>query len=137
MMKYVIGFVFSEDLKKVLLIRNSRPAWQAGKLNGIGGKIEETDVTPIAAMEREFKEETGETAPWWLYTGIVHYPDVELYVYTACSDKVIYGVKSITDEQLVVADTCNISDVLANTRWMIYFAVDSLTENCVFEVSYL
>jgi 8-oxo-dGTP pyrophosphatase MutT (NUDIX family) len=56
--EYVLGIMFSENEKKVLVIWKSRPAWQVDKLNGIGGKIEEGE-TPIEAMHREFREETG------------------------------------------------------------------------------
>ena len=42
MREYVCGFLFSPDRKKVLLIRKRRPAWQAGKLNGVGGKVDST-----------------------------------------------------------------------------------------------
>jgi 8-oxo-dGTP diphosphatase len=56
MQLYVCGFLFSPDRSRVLLIRKNRPAWQAGKLNGVGGKIEAGE-TPIHAMIREFREE--------------------------------------------------------------------------------
>ncbi len=36
---YVVGFMFTEDEKQVVLIEKKRPEWQAGKLNGVGGKI--------------------------------------------------------------------------------------------------
>lgn len=55
--RYVVGFLFSEDESRVLLVLKNRPAWQEGKLNGVGGKIEAGE-TPLQAMEREFKEET-------------------------------------------------------------------------------
>lgn len=55
---YVAGFMFDAYKKRVALIRKNKPAWQRGKLNGIGGKIEPGE-TAIAAMVREFKEETG------------------------------------------------------------------------------
>lgn len=56
-MNYVCGFMIDlED--NVLLILKNRPAFQAGKWNGIGGKIEGIE-TPHAAMVREFKEECG------------------------------------------------------------------------------
>ena len=55
---YVAGFLFSPDRSRVLLIRKNRPAWQAGKLNGLGGKIEPGE-TPPQAMRREFREEQG------------------------------------------------------------------------------
>ena len=34
---YACGFLFSDDRRHVVLIRKRRPAWQAGKLNGVGG----------------------------------------------------------------------------------------------------
>src|SRR5215208_5596620 len=58
MQTYACGFLFSPDRQRVLLIRKRRPAWQAGKLNGVGGKIER-DESPAEAMRREFREEAG------------------------------------------------------------------------------
>lgn len=55
---YVAGFLFSENLLSVALIRKEKPAWQKGCLNAIGGKIEENE-TPFEAMKREFTEEAG------------------------------------------------------------------------------
>lgn len=57
--EYCLGFCFTRDKKKVVLISKLRPAWQNGFLNAIGGKLEDYDNSPIDAMVREFKEETG------------------------------------------------------------------------------
>lgn len=54
----VCGFAFSADRHQVALVRKLRPAFQAGLLNGIGGKIEPGE-RPVSAMVREFREETG------------------------------------------------------------------------------
>src|SRR4051794_18101042 len=62
--QYVCGFLFSPDRSRVLLIRKRRPAWQAGKLNGVGGKLEPGE-TPLQAMRREFREEAGIELPEW------------------------------------------------------------------------
>lgn len=56
MTRYVAGFMFSEDRPRVLLIEKQRPAWQKGRLNGIGGHIEPGE-TPWEAQRREFLEE--------------------------------------------------------------------------------
>lgn len=57
---YVLGFLFSESMHRVLLVQKARPSWQAGKLNGIGGHIEPRE-SAYAAMEREADEEAGIT----------------------------------------------------------------------------
>lgn len=56
--KYVVGFMFDASMSHVALIRKNKPAWQAGLLNGIGGKVEPGEEA-INAMCREFGEEAG------------------------------------------------------------------------------
>jgi len=58
MQEYVCGFCFDERLKRVVLIEKAQPAWQAGRLNGVGGKVEPGE-TAADAMAREFEEEAG------------------------------------------------------------------------------
>lgn len=58
MPNYVAGFLFSHDRKRVALVQKAKPEWQRGRLNAVGGKIEEGE-TPAQAMVREFKEEAG------------------------------------------------------------------------------
>ncbi len=73
--KYVVGFMFDESMSNVALIRKNKPAWQAGLLNGIGGKIEAGE-TAEQAMTREFYEEAGlETHPsgQWTNDGWKHF----------------------------------------------------------------
>lgn len=55
---YVVGIVLSDDLRRIALVRKARPAWQAGRLNGVGGHVEPNE-SAVAAMRREFREETG------------------------------------------------------------------------------
>jgi 8-oxo-dGTP diphosphatase len=68
MTNYVCGFMFSRDLKHVVLIKKNKPLWQEGMWNGVGGKVEEGEDW-FNAMSREFLEETGvETEPIdWTY----------------------------------------------------------------------
>ncbi len=60
--QYVVGFVFGVDktfgAKSVVLIKKDHPAWQAGRLNGVGGKVEDGE-RPSEAMSRELLEEAG------------------------------------------------------------------------------
>src|SRR5687767_15783507 len=62
--EYVCGFLFDPERTQVLLIRKRRPAWQAGKLNGVGGKMEGQE-TALDAMRRECVEETGLRVNSW------------------------------------------------------------------------
>lgn len=59
MIKYTLVLAFSNDLESIALIEKQSPAWQKGKLNGIGGKFEETDKSIKDCAIREFEEETG------------------------------------------------------------------------------
>lgn len=60
MKHYVLGFAFNPQRTHVLLIRKDRPEWQAGRFNGVGGKVNSDYMEDFeAAMIREFKEETG------------------------------------------------------------------------------
>jgi 8-oxo-dGTP diphosphatase len=76
---WVVGFLLDDVAERVVLIRKNRPAWQAGHLNGVGGKVE-LGETLLQAMVREFREET--TLHWvhWEHfarltweEGVVHF----------------------------------------------------------------
>ena len=64
--EYVVGYCFSPDMGQVALIMKAKPAWQAGKLNGAGGKVEPGE-TAHQAMAREFDEEAGVQILQWLH----------------------------------------------------------------------
>lgn len=57
-MEYTAGFIFDADFQHVLLVHKKHPQWQAGKLNGPGGKFEE-GKTSHQCVAREIYEETS------------------------------------------------------------------------------
>lgn len=56
MKRYVLGFFLTPD--GVILIEKSKPEWQRGKWNGLGGSIEAGE-SAVNAMVREFGEESA------------------------------------------------------------------------------
>jgi 8-oxo-dGTP pyrophosphatase MutT (NUDIX family) len=87
---YVLGYVFDEKNERFIGVEKAHPKWQAGKINGVGGKIEWewTDTPwkstfrivdgnwiqedPNEAMSREFLEETGFLIPPAEWTCGIH-----------------------------------------------------------------
>lgn len=58
MKTYTVAFIFTPDFKKVWLIEKQKPEWQKGRLNGIGGKVEDGETNYDSCI-REIKEEGG------------------------------------------------------------------------------
>jgi 8-oxo-dGTP pyrophosphatase MutT (NUDIX family) len=101
----VVGFAFRPDLDKVVLMQKARPDWQAGQLNGVGGRVKQGEEgVPAVAMQREFLEETGcvTSSFMWDRSQTITFPnDVMLFVYhTVLTD--LHSVRSLTDETVLV-----------------------------------
>jgi len=67
MTEYVNGLLFSPDRRHLAMVHKKKPAWQAGRLNAIGGK-KKPGETYHDAVVREFEEETGVHIPEWEHT---------------------------------------------------------------------
>ena len=129
MQQYSLGFAFTIDGTKVALIRKNRPEWQVGKLNGIGGKLEPTDINIDHCMSREFKEETGfDTNPEdWDHFAHIYFPNTESSIdcYRIFMNDLEASIKSTTDEQVII---CKISELrlqqlLENVELLIHLAL--------------
>lgn len=122
--EYVLGFAFDTALKRVPLIQKTKPAWQAGKLNGIGGKLHWREV-PMAGMAREFYEETGFPGPlMWRHFATLTGSDWQVYCFTVVSDEALNSVTTTEGELVVMADTQRLPEqVISNLRWLIPLAM--------------
>lgn len=122
--EYVVGFAFSEDRKRVLLIEKIKPAWMKGLLNGIGGKIEKNE-TAVVAMHREAVEEAKLDLEWrpvfLLMAANIHHgmPDAQIYVFSAFTD--IDKAETMTEERLhiIPVEDLNPAEMVSNLRWII------------------
>lgn len=125
--KYVLGFAFNQQKSVVVLISKNKPAWQALKLNGIGGKVEVKEKIPYA-MVREFKEEAGvQTEAWqWTFFASVFGDGFTVYCFKLCSDEVCFDAKTTTEEEVNQYDLDDLSrfDCVENIHWLIEMAID-------------
>lgn len=127
MTQYVVGFLFCPKEERVALIRKARPQWQKGKLNGIGGHIEEGEIT-FDAMCREFREETGMTVTIWRYFAkLIVDSQNTVYFFRATSREVPdkWSISTGDDEPIEVLNVNTISnrvDVVNDVHWLIPMA---------------
>ena len=122
---YVNGFLFSPDHQHVALIQKRQPAWQAGRLNGIGGKIE-VGETAIDAMVREFAEEAGVATEHsnWQHFVTLSGEGFVIYFYFASSEQIEH-VRTVEAEEVGIYPVDALPDtVLHNLRWLIPMALD-------------
>ncbi len=121
---YVLGFLFTRDNSRVVLIQKKRPVELAGKWNGVGGHIEEGESS-VEAMTREFCEEAGLSILDWQYRLEYRLNYGTVHIFTAQSDTA-KRVCQIEDEAVKLVDVANIRhiDVVPNLHWMIPLLLD-------------
>ncbi len=133
MKSYVVGLVFQGN--DVVLIRKTHPAWQCGKLNGVGGRMEPGE-TPQQAMAREFEEEAGvntEPDSWRLFLHAVYGASEifflcrQIHFPRECpitmTDEIVCRVNVTSAILGRNVDTGVEIPVLPNLRWIIAMAV--------------
>lgn len=132
MTKWVLGFIFNETGQVVLLLKKRRgPKFNIGKLNGIGGKIERGE-SPLQAIIREAKEETGIEdfkADWRQFATLeTESGTVECFSIFSFS---MYNYKQLEDEELGNYDISSLTnsklkgDLTSNLSWLIGMALEN------------
>lgn len=93
---YVMGCVLAANGNwdgDVLLILKDRPAWMAGRLNLVGGKVEEGE-SPEDAMIREFREETSLVAEKVKQVGVIRDREFKIYCYNVSCNPLRHMTKA-------------------------------------------
>jgi 8-oxo-dGTP pyrophosphatase MutT (NUDIX family) len=138
--QYVAGFLINRNDQTVALILKTKPRWQCGLLNAIGGKIENGE-SPRAAMAREFEEETGAKIADWERFCILSGKNDEgeewtVHFFRAFTTQLMYAdvpyaglstlrLRSLTEERVYVTSFSVVSTELAipNLMWLIPMAL--------------
>lgn len=122
-MKFVVGFAIDIMLEEVLLIKKLKPDWQAGHLNGVGGKCG-VDEHPHDTIRREFYEETG-----------IHIPNIkwrrfcEMTARDGTVDFFVAKTNKMEVEQMEAEEPVWVSykplplSIIDNLNWLIPMAV--------------
>lgn len=140
MQDYVLGLAFNADRSKMVLIRKNRPTWQAGKLNGVGGKIEFNERAH-EALVREFREECGlDTRPeQWYFVAKLMGVEFTVLVFRLESDEIL-NATSTTDEQIEVSEVdLNklVREGVPNLAWLVAACLDPNHRRCEITAHYL
>lgn len=120
MIRYVLGFAFDDTGENVVLIQKTKPAWQAGKYNGVGGKIE-GEEGPFHAMVREFYEEAGvmTTADNWAAFATMNGPDWRCDIFYTFNNFVLRNASTHTDEKIEIFRADFLPVTISNVPWLI------------------
>lgn len=135
---YVVGFLFDGlkivSVPHVVLIRKARPAWQKGKLNGIGGRVQPGEA-PLAAMRRESREEAGCDPTDWDHFATLHSGTMPgaltdkryryaVFCYRSFDPVAFKAARSMTDEVITSVPATYHLDSVETVDYLIPLALD-------------
>lgn len=122
-MDYVLALLFTADAREVVLVRKTRPAWQAGRVNALGGKLHNGE-TVLQAARREVREEAGVDVDRWEEFLVWNDPEYQLRAVRAFDD-VARLARTAEDQDVFLADVSGLPpEVIDNLRWIIPLALD-------------
>lgn len=123
--------MFNESKSEVALIRKNKPDWQKGLLNGIGGKVEPSEI-PADAMVREFNEETGclVGSYRWNHFARISGPQFLVDFFATTGDLSLLESPEEEKVEVIVLSSIDVlrSDMIENLPWLISLALDHLSD---------
>ena len=122
-LEYVLALLFTPDAREVVLVRKIRPAWQAGRINALGGKLHEGEHV-LEAARREVREEAGVDVTGWQEFLVWHDAEYRLRAVRAF-DEAARAARTAEDQEVILVPVDALpANVIDNLRWMIPLAVD-------------
>lgn len=128
MKEFSLGFIFNATGDRVLLVHKQKPEWQAGKINGIGGKLEEGE-TPEECIARETFEEARLTIPSqaWIFLGLKSETSATIHIFMTIYEGDTSDAQKGDYEEVEWFPTDNLPEnCIPNLWWMIPFAQEQM-----------
>lgn len=120
---YVLALLFTPDRAGVVLMHKTRPAWQAGRVNALGGKLHDGE-TPADAARREVREEAGVDVAGWEEFLVWEDPHYRMHAVRAF-DPAAAAVRTAEDQEVFLAEVDALPAALIdNLRWLVPLALD-------------
>ena len=120
---FVLALLFTPDGGHVVLMHRTRPAWQAGRVNALGGKLHAGETAADAAR-REVREEAGVDVAGWEEFLVWDDPQYRMHAVRAF-DAEARAARTGEDQEVFLADVAALPpNVIDNLRWLVPLALD-------------
>jgi 8-oxo-dGTP diphosphatase len=120
---YVLALLFTPDRSRVVLMHKTRPAWQAGRVNALGGKLLVGEGVADAAR-REVLEEAGVDVRGWEEFLVWDDPVYRMHAVRAF-DAEAAAARTAEDQEVFLAPVDALpSTLIDNLRWLVPLALD-------------
>jgi 8-oxo-dGTP diphosphatase len=131
MLEYSLGLAVDAEEKDLLVIKKTKPEWQRGKFNGIGGKLEFGE-TAKQCMVREFEEECGIKSQESDWEPLIKFVGSDYIVHVFVSTKIdIYEYQTTTEEMVTIFPLAEVLFLdygipfVPNMRWLVNMILDT------------
>ena len=123
MFVYVLALLFTPDRRQLALVRKTRPAWQAGRVNALGGKLHPGESAADAAR-RETREEAGVDVAEWEEFLVWEDAQYRMHACRAFAAEAA-AVYTAEDQEVFLADALALpANAIDNLRWLVPLALD-------------
>ena len=123
MYSYVLALLFTADRREIVLMEKTRPAWQQGRVNALGGKLRAGESAEDAAR-REVREEAGVDVAVWDPVLVWHDAQYTMHVVRAFTDGALRA-HTAEDQRVFRAPVDELpANVIDNLRWLVPLALD-------------
>ncbi len=120
---YVLALLFTPDRRRVVLMHRTRPAWQAGRVNALGGKLLAGE-SAVEAARREVREEAGVDVAVWEEFLVWEDPVYRMHAVRAF-DAAAARAHTAEDQEVFLAEAAALPPALVdNLRWLVPLALD-------------